>query len=69
MFHYLPSPGDLLWWEWLLCALGCGGLATVARFMLSDFLGDIAGLLFFISMAAGVFCALIGIARLVELLG
>jgi hypothetical protein len=61
------SPGDLLWWEWLLWAAGCWSVAAAAKFILHDFLGDLAGLLSFVSITAGVFCALIGIARLIEL--
>ena len=67
MNHVPTSPFDLLWWEWLLCAAGCWSVAAAAKFILHDFLGDLAGLLVFVSTVAGVFCALIGIARLIEL--
>ena len=39
----------------------------IARFVLRDYLGDVAEVLGFIATAAGVFCALIGIARLINL--
>ena len=62
------SPTDLSWWGWLLYAAGCWTLAGVARFTLHDYLGDLAELLAFFSIAAGVFCALIGIARFINLI-
>jgi hypothetical protein len=47
--------------------VACGGVAAAAKFVVHDFLGDMAGLLSFLSMAVGVFFALIGIARLIDL--
>ena len=61
------SPVDLPWWGWLFCSAGCWTIAVVARFMLRDYLGDMAEVIGFISTAAGVFCALIGIARFITL--
>src|ERR1039458_3339148 len=67
MHSFPASPGDLLWWEWLLWAAGCWSVAGAAKFILRDFLGDLAGLLAFVSVVAGVFCALFGIVRLIRL--
>ncbi len=61
------NPSDLTGWGWLLCAAGCWSVAVIARFVLRDYLGDAAEVLGFIATAAGVFCALIGIARLINL--
>ena len=60
------SPADLPWWGWLLCAAGCWTIAVLARFVLDDYLGDMAEVLGFLGTAAGVFCALMGIARFVN---
>jgi hypothetical protein len=60
------SPADLPWWGWLLCAAGCWTIAVLARFVLDDYLGEMAEVLGFLGTAAGVFCALMGIARFVN---
>jgi len=61
------NPADLSGWGWLLWAAGCWTIAVVARFILHDYLGDMAEVIGFLGTGAGVFCALIGIARFVDL--
>jgi hypothetical protein len=51
----------------MLLAAGCWTIAVIARFIVKDYLGDMAEVLGFLGTAAGVFCALIGIARLLTL--
>jgi hypothetical protein len=57
------TPHALLWWQWLLAAGGCWTLAAFARYKLHSYLGGLAEPLAFISIAAGVFCILLGIVR------
>jgi hypothetical protein len=63
----MPSPSDLPWWGWLLCAFGAGIISIIA-FAFSEKKG--AGCMGYsvgvVGMVAGFLCGIIGLIRLVK---
>jgi hypothetical protein len=65
------SPSDLAWWAWLLVALGCGVVATIAARIADDSKGSgfFGWLIATLAGLATMLFGIIGVVRLVKWAG
>jgi ABC-type transport system involved in cytochrome c biogenesis permease component len=62
----MPSPSDLLWWQWVLCALGAGFVAAIFAFIADKKDSCLCAIIACIAWIAAALSAIIGIVRLVK---